>query len=224
MHGQTSHMNCQTTPIRDLPMEDSPPDLKRPGRPSLLPSIDDPGGSRRSESPMSDMDLDDPLCGAEGLQPSRRPRCGSLVLRCVDCSGVVLVVYGRGAVPLRLRLTGLTRRSNGVALTTCKRCLCRTRNCCDARPRPFRGQYSFVQSPTTQSTVWNASDFVRAAAFVLEEPVALMMAGRVSLHIDWERVAKTLGVRDCAVSIDVSQLAHGAAQAVVLPHLAGNWV
>lgn len=42
----------------------------------------------------------------------------------------------------------------------------------------------------------NASDFVRAAAMVWEEPVALMMARRVCLHIGWDRVSKTVDARD----------------------------
>lgn len=72
--------------------------------------------------------------------------------------------------------------------------------------------------------MWNASDFVKAVALVLEEPVALLMAGRVCLHIGWDCVARALDVRDRVVSLDVSRWVTGDGRNVILPHLAGTWV
>lgn len=72
-------------------------------------------------------------------------------------------------------------------------------------------------------TLWDASEFVKAAALVLEEHVALMMAGRVCFHISWDRVSKSLDAKDRAVSLDTSQVATEDAQRFILPYLAGNW-
>ncbi|KAM0714591.1 hypothetical protein Q7P37_009887 [Cladosporium fusiforme] len=211
--------------LQDLHMEDSPPDCKAPCRPTLLSPMEDPIRIRRSESPISDMELDNVSCSSKDLvQSPRRPRCGSLILRCADCSNVVLIEYGQGAVPRRLRLLDLTPRSNGVALTSCKNCIGRTRRGLEGRTRPARDQYHLARSPTMCPAMWNASDFVKAAALVLEEPVALMMAGRVCLHIGWDRVARALDARDRVVSLDVSQWATGDGGNVILPHLAGNWM
>ncbi|KAM0714557.1 hypothetical protein Q7P37_009853 [Cladosporium fusiforme] len=210
--------------LQDLHMKDSPPDFKAPRRPTLRSPMEDPIRIRRSESPISDMELDNVSSSGEGLvQSPRPPRCGSLILRCADCSNVVLIEYGQGAVPRRLRLLDLTPRSNGVALTSCRNCIGRTRRGLEGRTRPTRDQYHLARSPTMCPAMWNASDFVKAAALVLEEPVALMMAGRVCLHIGWDRVARALDVRDRVVSLDVSQWATGDGRNVILPHLAGNW-
>lgn len=220
-----SHVDGLATHVRDLSMKDSPPVVKLLGRPWLRSPMEDRERSRRPESPISDMELDDPSCGGDGVVlASPRPRCGSLVLRCVDCSSVVLVGYGQGAVPVGLHLTDLSQRSNGVALTTCPRCFRRASRGLHGRSHPVRAQYPFARNPTMCPALWNASDFVRAAALVLEEPVALMMARRVCLHIGWDRVSKTLDARDSVVSLDVSQLATGDAQRLTLPHLTGNWV
>lgn len=207
-------------------MKDSPPNVKLLGRPWLQSPMEDPERSRRSESPMSDMELDNPSCGGgDGVVPaSPRPRCGSLILRCVDCSSVVLVGFGQGAVPIRLHLTELSQKSNGVALTTCAQCFRRARKGLHGGSHPVHAQYPFARNPTMCPALWNASDLVRAAALVLEEPVALMMAGRVCLHIGWDRVARAMDVRDRVVSLDVSQWATGDGRNVILPHLAGNWM
>lgn len=72
--------------------------------------------------------------------------------------------------------------------------------------------------------LWDASDYIKAAALVLEESVALMMVGRVGFHISWDVVSKSLDAGDQAVSLDISQVVTGDPGRVISPYLAGNWI
>lgn len=176
-------------------------------------------------SDISEMDLDNLSCDAEDVvSPAARPRRGSLVLRCADCSSVVLVEYGQGDVPQRLRLPDLSGRSNGIAITNCRRCFIRTKSGREGRARVNQDQYRMTRCAAMCPKLWDASDYIKAAALVLEESVALMMVGRVGFHISWDLVSKSLDARDRIVSLDISQVVTGDPGRVILPYLAGNWV
>lgn len=183
--------------------------------------------AQRSRSPTSgtsEKDLDDLSCNAGGfVPPQRQARCGSLILRCADCSSVVLIEYGQGIVPRRLELSGLSPQSNGVALTNCRRCFTHADKGLEGQNHTTRNQYRLTRGSAMCPTLWDASAFVKAAALVLGEHVELMMVGRICFHISWDRVSKSLNAKDRAVSLDTSQVATEDAQRVILPYLAGNW-
>lgn len=150
--------------------------------------------------------------------------CGSLVLRCTDCSSDILIQYGQGVVPHRRRLPDLTSRSNDAALTNCPRCLGQRNRGLEGPAHPTRDLYRPAPTSTICPAVWNASNFVKAAALVLGEPTALLVAGRVCLHIDWDLVRRKLGARDKAMSLGVLQVDGGDPRRVVSSHLSGNWL
>lgn len=173
----------------------------------------------RPESP-SDymMDLDDPPDTEEGL------KYGCLILGCAECSSAVLVEYSSGAIPGLPRLSSTSPRGNGVALTDCRNCFNRTRKGLEGRAYDNRGQFRMARAASMCPSLWETSDLARAAAIVLEEPVGLMLVGRVCLHLGWDRVARAISARDRVTSLDISQVVTGDARKIVLPHLAGNWV
>lgn len=214
--------------FQNLPMRDLPPGGKQPNRPTLQSPMNHHGRTQRSESPtseISEMDLADLSSNNGDVVPSpRRMKCGSLILRCADCSSVVLIGYGQGVVPRRLGLPDLSQRSNGIALTNCRRCFARTNKGLAGHNHVTRNQYHLTRGAAMCPTLWDASDFVRAASSVLEERVALMMVGRVCFHISWDRISKSLDAKDRAVSLDTSQVATEDAQRLILPYLAGNWI
>jgi hypothetical protein len=175
----------------------------------------------RPESPsayMMDLDVDEDSEGKE------EARCGCLILRCVECSSVVLVEYSNGSIPGLPRLSSTSSRCNGVALTDCRNCYARTKKGLEGRAHDNRGQFRMARTVPMRPDPWDTSDLTKAAALVLKETVSLMLIGRVCLHLSWDRVSRAITARDRVTSLDVSQAATGDAEKVVLSHLAGNWI
>jgi hypothetical protein len=69
---------------------------------------------------------------------------------------------------------------------------------------------------------WATSNLTKAAALVLKGTVSLMLAGRVRLHLEWDRASRDMNERVRFTSLDISRAATGDAQKIVLSHLAGN--
>jgi len=206
---------------RDLHMEDTPACAY--AQPMLQSPIQDCGRMGYPESPTVSMDLDSDDEESVVTSPPH-PKCGCLILCCVQCSSVVLVEYSNGTIPGRPRLSDTSPRCNGVALTTCPTCSARTKKGLEGRAHDHRGQFRMAQAMPLRPDLWDTSDLTKAAALVFEEAVTLMLAGRVCLHMSWSRVSGATTARDRVSSLDVSQAATGDARKIILSHLAGNWV
>ena len=216
---------------KDLTMDDVFLETRKPSwprsQPKLLSPIQHCGHRRspRSNSPISDMDLDDFSCISVNADASSgQLKCACLILRCTNCLNVVLIEYSEDNIPGRLRSLGLSQRSNGIALTTCKKCLSRIETSMEGRDRGREAQFYMERTTGLCPTLWSASEFFQATALVLEERVELMMVDRVGLHIKWDRISRAMTPNARVVSLDITQVITGDAKKIMLPYLSGNWI